>query len=70
MEHPKLSRSTQYLHKHNAIRPGISVPTKLWDDFQRAIDRANSTLSSKKRLSRNKIINECIADWTYQQLGI
>lgn len=62
----KVSRSTHYLHKHNAVRPFVSVPKELWLDFQRAVDSESArTNNPEMRLSRSSVLTAMIEEWTY-----
>jgi len=68
-EDKPLSRSSHYLHKHNAVRPYIAIPKALWADFQRAVDKENArTNKPELRLSRSYVVVTLVADWVYKRV--
>ncbi|TET41462.1 MAG: hypothetical protein E3J60_04725 [Dehalococcoidia bacterium] len=68
-EDKPLSRSSHYLHKHNAVRPYIAIPRGLWADFQRAVDKENArTNKPELRLSRSYVVVTLVEKWVYDRL--
>ena len=60
------SKQTQWLHRHDLVRPGIYLSRTLWNKFERAvtIDNYHRANNGKRPVSRTDVVTALIEKWS------
>ena len=64
------SKQTQWMHRHDLIRPGIYIPREVWARFERAVQVENfhRAEDGKPPVSRTTVFEAFIEKWSERRL--